>query len=260
MLNDLIKIGLSEKEAKVYLAALELGKASVQDIAKKAGINRTTTYVIITALEKKGLVKTLKVGKRQQFLAENPGLILEILKREKQKIEEKEKEIREILPELKSIYNISPDRPKIFFYEGPEVYKKIGDDILESNAKEILEIYNADFVKNVFPENETKLFFKERSKRGIRLKTLYTRSDGKFKNRLELAEERFIDEKMFPVSSDIFIYANRVGLASLKGKIIGVIIESDEISETMKTLFGLAWRGAEKFVEGKEEEELEEGT
>ena len=41
--KELQKIGLSEKEAKVYLAALELGQASVQNIARKAEVNRATT-------------------------------------------------------------------------------------------------------------------------------------------------------------------------------------------------------------------------
>lgn len=34
------KFGLSEKEAKIYLATLELGQATVQQIAKKAGLVR----------------------------------------------------------------------------------------------------------------------------------------------------------------------------------------------------------------------------
>src|SRR3989338_386223 len=113
MINELKKIGLSDKEAKVYLAGLELGKASVQDIAKKAGVNRTTVYVMVGSLENRGLMKTMKVGKRTFFVSENPDTFLDVLKKSKKEIEEKEMEIKEILPELKSLYNVAPGKPKI---------------------------------------------------------------------------------------------------------------------------------------------------
>ena len=38
--NELQQLGLSEKEAKVYLASLELGSTSVLEISKKAGLKR----------------------------------------------------------------------------------------------------------------------------------------------------------------------------------------------------------------------------
>ena len=39
-------VGLTEKQAKVYVAALFLGPAAVQRIAEQAEVNRATTYVI----------------------------------------------------------------------------------------------------------------------------------------------------------------------------------------------------------------------
>jgi predicted DNA-binding transcriptional regulator len=53
--ETLEKLGLNEKEAKVYLALLELGQDTVQNIAQRASITRPTTYNILDALVKKGL-------------------------------------------------------------------------------------------------------------------------------------------------------------------------------------------------------------
>jgi sugar-specific transcriptional regulator TrmB len=78
----LAELGLAAKEADTYLAMLELGPASVQDIAKKAGINRTTTYVMIEGLKKHGLVSTFERGKKTLFSAENPEQLLDILTKE----------------------------------------------------------------------------------------------------------------------------------------------------------------------------------
>ena len=76
MLNELKKFGLSEKEARVYLAALELGQASVQDIAKKSAVNRATTYLMIESLEKRGLMYKLIKNKKKLFAADTPERFL----------------------------------------------------------------------------------------------------------------------------------------------------------------------------------------
>ncbi len=47
--------GLTDKEARIYLAALELGQAPVLRIAQKAGIKRPTAYVTLGELQAKGL-------------------------------------------------------------------------------------------------------------------------------------------------------------------------------------------------------------
>jgi sugar-specific transcriptional regulator TrmB len=72
MLETLIKLGLSEKEAAVYLATLELGEDTALNIAEKSQVNRTTTYVILEKLMKLGLASTVERGKKTVFVAEDP--------------------------------------------------------------------------------------------------------------------------------------------------------------------------------------------
>ena len=50
--------GMKPKEAKIYLALLELGEASVVQIAKSAGIKRTTVYNILPDFINRGIVST----------------------------------------------------------------------------------------------------------------------------------------------------------------------------------------------------------
>lgn len=56
MIEKLKNLGLNEKEARVYLAALELGEASVQEIAQKSGVKRVTAHVAIEKLKTEGLL------------------------------------------------------------------------------------------------------------------------------------------------------------------------------------------------------------
>ena len=53
--QKLQQFGLSEKEARVYAALQQLGTAPASEIAQKSGINRSTAYVVLDALSKRGL-------------------------------------------------------------------------------------------------------------------------------------------------------------------------------------------------------------
>jgi len=55
ILDQLQNLDLNPNEAKTFLAILEIGPASISDIAKRARIKRPTTYYLIEELIKKGL-------------------------------------------------------------------------------------------------------------------------------------------------------------------------------------------------------------
>lgn len=52
--KDLEKIGFGKNEAQVYLALVELGQSSVNEIAIKSGIYRRTIYDSLKNLMEKG--------------------------------------------------------------------------------------------------------------------------------------------------------------------------------------------------------------
>ena len=67
--KHLEEVGLSAKAARVYLALLQLGSGTVQDVASRAGIVRTTCYPLLEELQKRGLVSTTRSGKKAVFVA-----------------------------------------------------------------------------------------------------------------------------------------------------------------------------------------------
>ena len=54
---ELRKLGLKEKEARMYLTGLELGATSIQNLAKKAEVTRPTAYEIVRVLREKELFR-----------------------------------------------------------------------------------------------------------------------------------------------------------------------------------------------------------
>ena len=109
-------IGLDDKEAKFYLAGLQLGPASLQDLAKSASIKRTTGYEIVDGLVSKGLFSVSQKGKRKVFVAQEPDNLLLFLK-------QRENILSQIMPDLEALKNTSAKRPAIRIYDGIEGIK-----------------------------------------------------------------------------------------------------------------------------------------
>src|SRR3990167_6712494 len=83
-IKELMSLGLKDKEVVVYLSCLELGPSPAQVIAKKAGVVRATTYVILEELMNMGLVTKYKEGKKTMFSAEAPRQLLRLLERQEE--------------------------------------------------------------------------------------------------------------------------------------------------------------------------------
>lgn len=133
---ELRKLGLTEKEVRVYLAGLELGPSSVQNIAQKAGLTRPTTYKIIEKLKEKRLFSETKEKKRKFFVSQSPESILGILRIQKREIEEKERELIRIIATLEDKY--SKAREKIKTFKGREGLKSLEEIISFSSAPDII--------------------------------------------------------------------------------------------------------------------------
>ena len=131
--GTLISAGLSPKQAAVYEASLETGPAKVPEIALQAHLKRTTVYGIVDELVALGLLQESYRGKRKLYKAEDPRAILSML-------EQKKKQIADILPELSDLFVTHNVRPRVTFFEGREGVKKIYDDALECKSKEIKEV------------------------------------------------------------------------------------------------------------------------
>ena len=61
------------------------------------------------------------------------------------------------------------------------------------------------------------------------------------------SDRRKIPFDRFPITCDIAVFENKVRIASLKGRLVGIIIEDREIAKSLKAILDLAWEGAEKY-------------
>ena len=242
MINQLKDLGLSENEAKVYMAMLELGPATMLEIAAKAGVNRPTAYVQVESLKKMGLVSTQIKGKKQLFLAESPDQLEFIIEKKENEIEQKKDELKKILPELVSIFNLSNDKPQVRFFEGKEGLIKMQDEFLKTKNKEVVS-FSTDSILKIFPDHPQK-YSPRRVAKGIRTRLIYTGSQGPILNKKDdkmLREAKYIAPDKFPFKSDIAIYDDNISISALEGKTVGIIITHKEIANSFRAIFELIW-------------------
>lgn len=245
--KDLEKFGLGEKRAKVYLASLELGPATAAQIAQKSGVKRATTYVEIESLTQMGLMSTYEHNKKTLFSAESPEALKRILKNQEESVKSAITSLEEILPALLSIHTYAEEKPKVRFFEGKEGLETIKDEILKTKDKSLEAIFSVNDLNIVFTPDELNEYFHRRLKKKIRVRAIYTRSVGSFEKIVRGDDLRWIPQDKFPIMVDITIFSSKVAISSLRGRLVGVIIENKEITNTLRSFFNLAWEAAEKY-------------
>ncbi|MDP3769710.1 MAG: helix-turn-helix domain-containing protein [bacterium] len=240
--HELKAFGLTEKEALVYMGLLELGKASMIEIAKKSGVNRATSYVAVESLIKKGLASSFEKGGKRYFAAENPERLRSLFAVQHKQLEEKEKYFDAFLPKLKELAAGDDERPRVRFYEGKEGLRAIQEDILKTPTNQVDEIASLDVAFELFPpsqDDHRRKFWKKFTKNRL----IYTRRNGS----LPLSQHvqmKWISEDTFSFQSELVLCGDSkviLNSAPMRGKLFGVIIESKELCESFRSLFNFVW-------------------
>src|SRR3989344_6106685 len=150
MLPELQNLGLSEKEARVYLAALELGPTTAEKLSAQAKVNRSTTYVQLEALMKAGLMSTYEEGKKTYFAPESPERLRRLLAKQKDAISTKERDLSSLLPELLRQYEGAGERPVVRFFPGKEGITAVRAEVLTTKDKELSVVFSSDDMSKLF--------------------------------------------------------------------------------------------------------------
>ncbi len=250
MINEkqLKGLGFSEKEARVYLALLELGPSTTTEIARKSKINRTTGYDILESLASEGLVNLIGETKIQKFVAENPQKVITFLENKVKQDQERLSQARFLLPELLSVYNVK-EKPKVRFYEGLSGLQEAFEDTLSAKGEILAYAVGADMFK-ALGHDYFQNYFKKRLANKISVRAIAPDDPDSqavvLNDKNELRESILIPRDSFYFSVETNIYNNKIMVASWKEK-FAIIIESEEITNAQRKTFELAWLGAKQL-------------
>lgn len=236
------EIGLNEKEAIVYISLLQVDNASVIEIANKTKINRSTVYVVLDGLMKKGLVTEIQIGKKVHYQAESPERLGTFVERQRIVFEERSKRLNDIIPQIKSMQREQGQRPVLKYFEGREAALNSNLDFFNTEDKEGIGyfIFNRDLIEEVFKQEEIQEIQKIRPNKNIKGKSIYVATKTELSS-TEMTERKKIDGEKYPILCDVSIYEDRVQFVTLGSKLSSIFLQSKDVAETLKSLFRLAF-------------------
>lgn len=244
--HELERLGFSQKEAAVYLAALELGCAGAQDLSDRSGVNRATTYLMIETLTQRGLMGTFEKGKKRFFTAESPDRLLSLFKREEQHVQEKVQEAAQALPQLMALWNVEGVKPKIRYLEGEEGLKTVRE-LFEKQTGEFVQMVPFEAAQNsslLERGREEHLQSLVRTGAAFRVLFVMDEPDATKLPSVPGGQMRVVSRAQCPVNGDIVVRQDTIYLCSYASTVSSVIITSRELARTVRALFELAWVGA----------------
>jgi len=253
LISSLIEFGLSDKEAKIYISLLEFEIATVNQIAKVSGINRSSAYVVLEALKKRGLVSISEDKNVQQYIPTSPNVLLKTAEALANKQEQLRKNIDAIVPDLKALHKGTTQKPVVRVFEGKEGLISLFEDSLTSKEKLLRVTSSFPNLLDVIPPNYFADYLRRRIEKKIKMRGIQSKG-GPIQDALDAMPKTFdeqilVGDKNFKFPSNIAIYDNKVVYISHQHSGIGVLIESKEMADVMKSIFDLAFTGA-KHAEG----------
>lgn len=118
------ELGLGGHEPAVYATLLE-GPVGAAVIARKCGLSRSSVYTTLNALTGKGLVGTTHRDEVKQFVAEGPGALLDLLKREEAQAQGRVKLGQALGEQLERLGASTSGVPQVTHFEGQQGLKRI---------------------------------------------------------------------------------------------------------------------------------------
>ncbi|MBI1274319.1 MAG: hypothetical protein GC131_09605 [Alphaproteobacteria bacterium] len=248
MLPDIFRalrqMQLKDSESRIVIALMRRKDGMfVHDLVKQTKLPRSSVVLILKRLFDRSLVTKIKEGRRLKYRAQSPE---HILFSQEQLVEN----LRELVPFLKRM-GASDKVMDVQFLDGPEGIRQIYRDMLlnfrfaEGPKRELYEIASGADALKVFPDMP-QTFIRRRIQMGVPIRIIAPDtsrhvpvyiSDSK-----ELREVKYFDGRAFPFRVSFDIYADNISTYSTVPPVGGVIIRSEQLADSMRSLFNLLWQ------------------
>ncbi|MEK7487880.1 MAG: helix-turn-helix domain-containing protein [Patescibacteria group bacterium] len=238
LLNLIEESGLSQKESKVYLALLELGQGTINEISKITGLKRPIIYVILEGLFKRGYANEVPHCKINTYQAIDPAVI-------SLKLQAVAKNFFDMVPVMKTLSHKSNVRPVISYYDTKEGILNAYNEV--NNYSDAFFITSLSRIENFFPKilTDWKKYYKKNiiklTSRNLISGT--TEDIAIIKEFMEITDKvqgRIVPE-LKDYNVDFALYGNKLSIASFNKNPFLIIITSEEVVKTIMPIIELAW-------------------
>ncbi len=228
------KLGLEKQEVKTYLALLDLGETTATKLANRTHIGRVHMYQIINKLIGKGLASEVTKEKIKYFSAADPNTLLKDL-------QEKEEDLKAILPQLLTRQKESKTETKVELYKGKKAIMNILRLIIHEDKPYFFLGGGEEACTHL--ELEFNIILREAARKKVKGRILETKNRKYFIGKYE--DYRFLPEQLIS-STSLVVWGNKTGVFVWSEPYYLIVIENQEIAKSNLTHFNYLWSIAEE--------------
>ena len=242
MLDDLISIGLTSGEAKVFLTLLKLGSAKVGQIVKDSNVSYSKVYDVLDRLSSKGLVSHIIFGNIKYFNAVEPFRLEEYIKSEEQEVRKQLETANKVIPELAKIAdkNRQNDMAEIFI-EDKGIRTAYEILLRDATSKDILYyFYPFEGYHSIASPFYSRLYLFQKQKK-VQQRGIATLDFKQSKHYAEISKAVKMKFVNFPLPATMDIFKDKLLIISWEN-VVGILISSKEITGHFRNYFNSIWK------------------
>lgn len=253
LLASLVAMGLTETEAKIYVAGLSSESITLQELARQTKIKRPTVYHALQRLTEKGLVAERKTSNKSSFTMSPPETMFALLERQREVFDEQMKALNVVLSLLQHKRGAAKgENISIVHYQGKQEMKMVMDIAFYCKSKRwdvIAPFHN--FVRDSDPEYAQK-YMRARKAHGITSRVLWERVPGARKQSPQEVRER--NPRYMPASmhgkfqSMIMLFDDKIAIFSSFKTQSAILITSKELHAMFLAMYEAIWEVSEPYA------------
>lgn len=241
LLTSLKNLGLSEKEAAVYLALLQGGQATAYQIAKRSGLKKPTTYVILDELISRGAARKIMKGRGAIYGATDP---VELFVDARSRFEQAER----VLPQLRALAASDKKIITASYFEGLSGIQEMYKQVLQKHAGKTCVGFFAHEkdtpkeLREYWPVLNAEMIKQKITLRGITTRDETTKEYLEFKKiPKEFLDLKGLSPHVYSSNVSIEIYGDYTQIVSHR-HMQGLLIQNPDIADVLRQIFELVWK------------------
>lgn len=243
--EQLTSLGLTQGEAKVFLAMIQIGPSRVGKIVEISGVSQSKIYNVLDRLVLKGLASYHIQDNIKHFQSLEPSRLHEYIQKKEDEIKKQKEGITQLVNDLtKNIYATKRSTSEIF----------VGERSLRSAYMTLLsDAKKGDMLRYFYPypnahENASPFysrFYKYQKSKGLVERGIVTIDFKNSKHFKEIPKDVKLRYVNFPLPGTIDMLMNKLLIVDWK-TITGILITSSEIASIFINYFDSTWRIAKR--------------
>ncbi len=247
LVRTLKDAGMNEKEARCYLALLEIKSGTATNIAQTAGLKKSITYVILEQLIARGYATQSLNKKVNEYKPLDPSFLLS---KQKSIVHS----IGQMLPLLQTLGNKNSTRPEIHYVDTKEGIRNVYESFNVSAEAFFISSYAK--IHEHFP-GLVKQWISNYKRRKYKIQARHVIPDNHIDRMFGLEYQNAGQNvRILPretrFETDVVLTEDTFSISSLDGLPFLVFIKSEKLAHALKPLFEIVWKSCTP-IKGKTE-------